>query len=170
MWLQIKGGIKPALSSWFVWGLLTIANCLTYSSVSKSWTESLNVWASVAMDCGVFLIALVSRNYKPLRKIDYAIIIGGLLGITLYFTTPKGPIPNLIICLCVFVSIFPTLDGLKRRESKENALAWLLFALSYFFFIGVIFARGEVGWNLAFQLVGVVTNGAVWLQARRQTP
>jgi hypothetical protein len=167
MSLQIKGGIKPAFSTWFVWALLTIANCLTYSAVSKHWTESLNVWGAVAMNCSVFLIALVSRNYKPLRLVDYTIIVGGLLGITLYLTCPKGPLPNLIVCACIFLSILPTLDGLKRRNGKENATAWLLIALSYFFFIGVIFVRKEVGWNLVYQLVGIATNGAVWIAARK---
>jgi len=166
MALQIKGGIKPAFSTWAIWALLTIANVVTYRSVSKEWTESLNVYASVAMNCGVFLIALGSRRFKRLEKIDYIIMAGALVSLVLYVVTPPGPIPNLIVCALVYVSILPTVDGLKMGTGKEEDLPWLLFTVSYLFFIAVILVRHHVGWSIVFQAVGIIANGHVWYANR----
>lgn len=163
----IAGKTKPSKATWVIWMILSVI------IATAMWSKgTLNAQMMVIVPADMLVVYLAFRGYGTdgWTQSEVFCLVGAAVGILAWAIT-RDPIVGLVIAIVVNTfGSWPTIEKCWTHPEQENALAYLLFALSGMF---EIIALGEVNnWTLenALQpIYYVAMGGIIWALASRNT-
>lgn len=138
------GDAHPSLTSWAVWGFITILNFTTYKEMSKDWIKSLlPTVSSIQCVLTFFLILFQGQQWKGLGWDDTVVLMIGIAAGVLW-RIAKSPviehpwwrshsttIANLMIQLGITIGFVPTFQSVWTSPENEIALCWFIWSASF---------------------------------------
>lgn len=119
---------KPAISSWFLWSLLTI---LTFTGQLKSGKVYPQTVMYLFLDPVVLISALIKRNWSPLEGWDWAALFCGVVSGLIMFFSPADSVSALmgsLVGIC-FANI-PIIKNILKDPLVESLAGWILFTFA----------------------------------------
>ena len=119
---------KPAISSWFLWSLLTVLTFFGSYKTGKVYPQTL---VYLVLDPCVLICAIIARHSSPFDKWDKRALYCGLLSIPILVFFPAESLVALIVSLVgiAFANV-PVIKNVYWDPLAENMLSWILFTLA----------------------------------------
>jgi cation transport ATPase len=158
-----KGQSTPNPSSWGIWLLVGMINCITYFYIVSSIWESFLAFAYTFCVAIVFIYALKKGKFSKITNLEIIIFILTLIIIIFWRVTANNSIANLLLQVIYVLAYIPTIGGLLKGYSKEYPLSWTTSVIAYGFSIISIALNFNGNWvSIVFPLInGVLGNGLV---------
>jgi hypothetical protein len=136
------GRVRPNLSSWLVWGGISLLNTFSYFSLSgHDFVVSLMPFTVTAVNVLTLAIILRRGTFQRIGRSDGAALAISVVAIVLWKLTDSS-LANLMIQIAIIVGTIPTILGVFRDPTVERPLPWFLWSLSFVVAIIVITMRG----------------------------
>lgn len=150
------GRSKPHVFSWFVWALLE--GTAFFAQLTKGGGAGAWVTGVTAILCFLVFISALFRGEKRITRLDWASLIGALLGMALWAVT-KSPLSAVILVSITDVFGFiPTFRKSYRHPYEETAK---LYSASILKLIFALFALGSFNLTTALYPASlIITNSA----------
>lgn len=163
-----SGRVRPNLSSWLVWGGISLLNTFSYFSLSKhDFVVSLMPFTVTAVNVITLFIIIRKGTFQRIGRPDAAALAISALAVVLWKLTDSS-IANLMIQIAIIVGTIPTILGVWRDPSVERPLPWFLWSLSFVIAIVVITMR-NVSWvAYASPVIQMMMYIAIGTLARRR--
>ncbi len=122
----LSGKTKPSKVTWILWvalDLLTLAGMIA--------SHSINGQIVAAIAGGIFVTYMaVKRGHNEWTYREKGYLVGGAMGILLWFITRDPRAAIAISLLVVFFAAFPTYELAWKRPQDENLRAWMCGAFA----------------------------------------
>ncbi len=164
----ITGKAKPNRVTWLLWGLFPM---IIFIAQRAQGVEGLS-WATFAAGFPPFLIVFASfinkKAYWKTGPRDYYLMVGAMLGITLWFLTNNPNIGILFLLIADLLAGLPTLIKAYRHPETES---WIAYTISAFGFgVGILAIPSYTFENYAFIGYIFAVNGILAVLASRKQP
>ncbi len=163
----IIGKTKPNRMTWFLWGALPM---ITFFAQRVQGVEGLS-WISFVAGFTPLLIVLASflnkKAYWKTERRDYFVMVGALIGITLWAVTKN---PNLAILFALIADIIAALPTIIKSYKHPETESWVAYAISAFGFgIGILSIQTYTFENYAFVIYLFITQFTLAVLASRKS-
>lgn len=128
---MFSGKALPNVATWGLWAYLATINALTYLVITHSAFASAQQIGGAVSNIVTFGLALKYGKFSAMTKLDRAILAIGLLAGPVWAIGGKAIWANILVQICIFISIVPTWQSVYRRPGGEAALPWLMFGVAY---------------------------------------
>ena len=138
-WRILAGTSHPNISSWAVWGFLTVLNFATIRSLTGDWVKSLLPAANSGMCILSAIFIFRYGSIQNLSTIDQVCFwIGAVAAISrlVFKLTSKSTefaasFAQVLLQISLVIGFIPTLSGTWRHPSSEPWFPWLLWTLCF---------------------------------------
>lgn len=164
------GRVRPNLSSWLIWGGISLLNTASYFSLSgHDFIVSLMPFTVTAVNVLTLFIIIRKGTFQRIGRPDAAALVISAVAVVLWKLTDSS-LANLMIQIAIIVGTVPTMLGVWRDPSVEHPLPWFLWSASFVCAI-IVVAMRNVSWvayaSPVIQMVMYITIGL--LSRRPQT-
>jgi hypothetical protein len=161
------GRVRPNLSSWLIWGGISLLNTASYFSLSRhDFIVSLMPFTVTAVNVLTLFVILRKGTFQRIGRPDAAALVISAVAVVLWKLTDSS-LANLMIQIAIIVGTVPTILGVWRDPSVERPLPWFLWSLSFVCAIVVVTMR-HVSWvAYASPVIQMVMYIAIGMLARR---
>lgn len=129
---QVYGGDSvPNPASWTVWMILATLNALTFWKGSKSALATAQFFTGAVASAIVWAYSLVADRFTPLDTMGWIVLLSCLIVIIIWKSTGKATYANIVIGIILIVSFVPTVLGVWKDPSVEEALPWGIWTLAF---------------------------------------
>lgn len=148
----IQGKVRPNLTSWALFALITNTTFMTLHAVSKDWIATAVILTDalcVSTTFGLLILKGVRSPFAPIGAWEKLAAGLGLAALALFVGSPSGGYANLAILAAFTAAYIPTYLSVWQEPTGEKLSLWV--AWSALFFLGGTLAallRGEGGWAL----------------------
>lgn len=169
----VNGKSTPNPSSWAIWLIVGIINAITFFSLtSNNWWQSFIVIAVTSCVSVVFIYSLFKGKFSRISRIEILLFMLAFTIGVFWKITSDYRASNLLLQVIYAISFIPTINGIIKGTSKEQAAAWVVALFTYSFSILSIIFSNNFDWiALVHPIVnGLVGNGVVvWLIMRKKS-
>jgi uncharacterized membrane protein YqaE (UPF0057 family) len=130
---MLVGKAIPNAATWSLWAFLAIVNVATYHVMTGNLVLSVQSYGAGLMNVGTFLLALKRGKFAPLGKLDKVILAIGLAAVAVWIVGGSATWANMLLQVCIFISIIPTWVSVGKNPGSESPWPWLMLSLSYIF-------------------------------------
>ena len=164
------GRVRPNLSSWLIWGGISLLNTASYFSLSRhDFVVSLMPFTVTAVNVLTLFVILRKGTFQRIGRVDAAALAISAIAVLLWQLAGSS-LANLMVQIAIIVGTVPTIVGVWRDPSVERPLPWLLWSLSFIIAIVVVTMR-HVSWvayaSPVIQMVMYIGIGLLALRAQR---
>ena len=164
------GRVRPNLSSWLIWGDISLLNTTSYFSLSRhDFVVSLMPFTVTAVNVLTLFIILRKGTFQRIGRVDAAALAISAVAVLLWQVSGSW-VANLMVQVAIIVGTVPTIVGVWRDPLVERPLPWLLWSLSFVIAIVVVTMR-HVSWvayaSPVIQMVMYIGIGTLALRAQR---
>lgn len=175
IWAILAGDTKPSRVSWFVWAVLNIVICWSYSSggATDTW------WVALvhAVGCTITFLCSLKKGEGSLKDLyafffgrkhdwqtalDASCLLGAMLGLVLWWMFNS---PAIALTMCIVADCFGLIPTIKKswlKPKEEDLLAWTLSTIA-----AVINLFAVEDWSsvfiVSYPVYAAVGIGIVWL-------
>jgi hypothetical protein len=137
--------VRPNLSSWLIWGGISVLNTASYFSLSRhDLIVSLMPFTITAVNVITMLIIIRKGTFQRIGRPDAAALAISAVAIMLWKLTDSS-LANLMVQTAIIVGTVPTILGVRRNPTVERPAPWFLWSASFILAIIVVSLRG-VSW------------------------
>lgn len=163
------GRIRPNLSSWLVWGSISLLNTASYFSLSRhDFVVSLMPFTVTAVNVLTLFIILRKGSFQRISRPDAAALLIAGIAVVGWKLTDSPSVANLMVQLAIIVGTVPTVLGVWRDPSVEHPVPWFLWSLSFVAAMTVVTLRHAPGVAYASPAVQFLLYILIGVLTRRQ--
>ncbi len=140
-WQTLQGHANPNITSWAVWGFMTLLNFTSYKAMSKDGWKSLLPTISSIQCILTFLLTLFQGQLKGLSTNDSIVLVIGITASLLWWKLKSPTVTNMMLQLGITIGFIPTLQSVWTKPQNEIALCWFLWTISFAFQTIVVILR-----------------------------
>ncbi len=134
-WKNLSGSTHPNISSWMVWGFITVLNFTSYKKLTGDWVKSILPTIGAVMCIITSLLSLRTGSFRGLNLIDeLCLVLGMFAGLCWWMFKSKGfaeTLVQIILEIALAIGFIPTIVGAINNPSDEPWLSWFLWTLSF---------------------------------------
>ncbi len=130
-WKTFIGEAHPSISSWAIWGFLTILNFTTYKKVSGSWIKSALPTLNSAMTLVILFCAIHSGSFEKISTIDSICFLLGLFAGLGWYIAKSPSFAQILLSIALVVGFIPTFTAAYSFPGNELKYSWILWTCSY---------------------------------------
>jgi hypothetical protein len=130
-WKTFIGETHPNISSWAIWGFLTILNFTTYKKVTGSWIKSALPTANSVMTLVILFCAIRSGSFEKVSTVDSICFFIGLSAGLAWYLEKSPSLAQVILQVALVVGFIPTFTAAHNSPGNELWQSWALWTCSY---------------------------------------
>ena len=135
------GRVRPNLSSWLIWGGISLINTASYFSLSRhDFVVSLMPFTVTAVNVLTLGVILRKGTFQHIGRPDAAALAISAAAVLLWKLT-NSSLANMMVQIAIIVGTVPTILGVVRDPLVERPLPWLLWSASFVLAIIVVTMR-----------------------------
>ena len=140
-WQIFSGSSKPNWTTWTLWVFISSLNCISYIAMSKDVIKGILPIASTFACVVVFFASSLKGKFSKLDPKDTIVLLLGISSLFLWWTYHSATYANLLLQVCILISFFPTLRGVRKNPENEKFLPWFVWSFAYILNIIIVFLR-----------------------------
>lgn len=145
-WKIFAGEASPNITSWFLWGTLTILNVTSYKAMTHDWVKSALPTINSTLCLLTFFFTLFFGKVHGLGGYDIAVLIIGVTAVVVWWLFRSSKSANLLVQVALAVAFIPTYLSVIADPSTEIALSWFLWAACFLLQTVVVILRWKKEW------------------------
>jgi len=165
-WKTFAGDASPNITSWFLWGTITVLNFTSYKAMSGDWVKSALPTTNSLLCVTTFFFALFFGKAGALGEYDIAVLTTGVIAAIVWWWFRSSRRANLLVQVALSVAFIPTFISVTGDPGSEIAFSWFLWANCFFFQTLVVVLRWKKEWaELVYPVSGFGLHLAVGVLA-----
>lgn len=130
-WKNFAGQTHPNVSSWAVWGFITVLNFTSYKKMTGDWVKSVLPTVDSALCIVTAILALHTGSIRSLSVTDQACFWLGVSAGAGWWVFKSASFAQVLLQLALIVGFIPTLAGVWHQPEIEPSQSWLLWTGSF---------------------------------------
>jgi hypothetical protein len=128
---MVNGDSIPNTATWSLWVALSCLNCVTYVLMTHDWVKGLLPLASSIACMATFIFTIFRGKLSRLNRFDSIAMIIGFATLVVWWATRSATYTNLMLQVCLIVSLVPTYRSTWKNPAVEKPLPWFIWGLAY---------------------------------------
>ena len=167
-WIYNRNGSKINTGTWVILAIGDTLDLASYAGMTETWWKDMVPATFAVASIITFGYALARKRFAWPDPFDWIIVGSDVLITTIWCLFTTATEANLMYQATTLIAFVPMYRGLINGTEKENPLPWLLWSLSFvFFLLSIILHLGK--WEEAvYPAVGLLTHLIVYVLSKRK--
>ncbi len=163
--------ITPNISSWLIWGTISLISCTSYISLSNQ-NISVSIMPIVVtiIDIATFVSILRRGTFQSITHFDRGSLVLSLASLITWAFIDSAQAANILVQAALLIGTLPTIHGAYLNPSYESPAPWFVWSCG-FLVATIIVALQDIHWvaylSPLLQLAMYLTIGTLALRATK---
>ncbi len=167
-WIYNRNGSKINTGTWSILAIGDTLDLASYAGMTETWWKDMVPMTFAVGSIITFRYALARKRFSWPDPFDWFIVGSDVLIIAIWVLFTSATEANLLHQATTLIAFVPMYRGLISGREKENQLPWLLWSLSFTFFLLSIVLHTEKWEEVVYPVVGLWTHFIIYILARRK--